>query len=92
MSYYINALTKFLLGNAILSDRCNYRIRMVKASSGIITTIAGTGAISYSGDGGDATSATFNYPNGVAVDPSGKRTNTEQPNVDACTYSLFHSR
>ena len=38
----------------------------------IITTIAGTGTASYSGDNGAATSATLNYPYGVAVDASGR--------------------
>ena len=38
----------------------------------IITTIAGTGTSSYSGDNGAATSATLHYPNGVAVDASGR--------------------
>ena len=38
----------------------------------IITTIAGTGTSSYSGDGGAATSATLNYPAGVALDASGR--------------------
>ena len=36
-----------------------------------ISTIAGTGNSTYGGDGGDATSATFYYPYGVAVDSSG---------------------
>ena len=40
-------------------------------STGIITTIAGTGTASYSGDTGQATSAGLNYPSGVAVDSSG---------------------
>ena len=38
----------------------------------IITTIAGTGTSSYSGDNGAATSATLWYPVGVAVDASGR--------------------
>ena len=38
----------------------------------IITTIAGTGTSSYSGDNGAATSATLNIPDGVAVDASGR--------------------
>ena len=45
---------------------------MVTVSTGIITTIAGTGTGSYSGDNGPATSATLKYPFGVAVDSSGR--------------------
>jgi DNA-binding beta-propeller fold protein YncE len=45
----------------------------VTASTGIISTIAGTGVSSYSGDGGLATSATLNYPQDVALDLSGKQ-------------------
>ena len=41
-------------------------------STGIISTIAGTGASSYSGDNAAATSATLAYPWGVAVDASGR--------------------
>ncbi len=42
-------------------------------STGVISTIAGGTSASYSGDGGDATSAAINYPEGVAVDASGKQ-------------------
>ena len=47
-------------------------VRELASASDIISTIAGTGAISYSGDGGAATSAAINYPNGVALDASGR--------------------
>ena len=40
-------------------------------SQDIITTIAGTGSASYSGDNGAATSATLYEPYGVALDASG---------------------
>ncbi len=40
-------------------------------STGIITTIAGTGAGRYSGDNGPATSAALNLPVGVDVDIPG---------------------
>ena len=43
-------------------------------STGIITTIAGTGTGSYSGDNGAATSAALNLPFGVSIDASGKET------------------
>ncbi len=59
------------LGNMYIADYYNFRIRKVTVSTGIITTIAGTGTSSYSGDNGPATSAALNYPSGVALDPSG---------------------
>ena len=42
-----------------------------KVSTDLISTIAGTGTTSFSGDGGAATSASLNAPTGVAVDTSG---------------------
>ena len=55
-----------------IADTSNHRIRKVTVSTGIITTIAGTGTYGYSGDGGAATSAALYYPWGVALDASGK--------------------
>ena len=60
------------IGNVYIADSYNSRIRKVTVSTGIISTIAGTGASSYSGDNGAATSATLNYPAGVALDASGR--------------------
>ena len=37
----------------------------------VITTIAGTGSSSFSGDGGAATSAEFKLPKGVQLDTAG---------------------
>ncbi len=53
-----------------IADVVNRRIRKVTASTGIITTIAGTGSTTYSGDGGAATSAGL-YAYGVGVDAAG---------------------
>ena len=58
-------------GNVYIADSWNHRIRKVTISTGIITTFAGTGTSSYSGDNGPATSATLYYPWGVAVDSAG---------------------
>ena len=44
---------------------------MVSKSTGIITTVAGTGSDGYNGDGGQATSHWLNFPRGVALDTSG---------------------
>ena len=60
------------VGNVYIADDRNHRIRKVTVSTGIITTIAGTGSNGYSGDGGAATSATLYWPYGVAVDVSGR--------------------
>ncbi|NCX95534.1 MAG: hypothetical protein EBX41_03830, partial [Chitinophagia bacterium] len=57
-------------GNVYIADADNDRIRKVN-TSGVISTIAGNGSRSYSGDSGAATAASLNYPFGVAVDASG---------------------
>ena len=49
----------------------NNRIRKVTVSTGIISTIAGTGTTGYSGDNGQATSATVNSPVGISLDSAG---------------------
>ena len=55
-------------GNIIIAANNDARIRKVDAATGIITTIGGTGVQNYSGDGGPATSAEFDWPNFVACD------------------------
>jgi len=57
-------------GNVYIADTNNNRIRKVD-SSGIISTIAGTGVAGYSGDGSAASSAQLSNPNSIAVDNSG---------------------
>ena len=56
-------------GNLYIADSHNQRIR--KVSGGIITTIAGTGAAGYSGDGGAATAAQLSLPSAVTIDSNG---------------------
>ena len=57
-------------GNLFISDAGNARIRKV-STNGIITTVAGNGTNSYSGDGGPATNASLNTPTSVVFDRSG---------------------
>ena len=58
-------------GNIYIADTENNRIRRVDATTKIITTIAGNGGSSYTGDNGPATDAELHKPNGVLVDVSG---------------------
>ena len=57
-------------GNLYIADYYNYRVRKVN-TSGIISTIAGTGVSGYFGDGGPATAAEFSYITGVSLDAIG---------------------
>ncbi|HAS46583.1 MAG TPA: hypothetical protein DCS93_39235 [Microscillaceae bacterium] len=58
-------------GNLYIADSRNRRIRKVDATTSIITTIAGTGAFGFSGDGGLATAAQLADPGSIAIDVAG---------------------
>jgi len=58
-------------GSVYILEREGNTLRVVNPSTGVITTIAGTGAKGYSGDGGPARLATFNGPKEIAVDAKG---------------------
>ncbi len=66
----VNGIAVDLAGNLYIADQGHARIRKVD-TSGIITTIAGNGQYSYSGDGGLATNAAINNPYAVAVESDG---------------------
>jgi hypothetical protein len=57
-------------GNLYIADGNKCAIRKVD-TNGIITTVAGNGSQTYAGDGGAATNASLNLPNGVALDAIG---------------------
>ncbi|MBK7375574.1 MAG: gliding motility-associated C-terminal domain-containing protein [Chitinophagaceae bacterium] len=57
-------------GNILIPDARNHRIRKVD-NAGIITTIAGTGTLGYTGDGGLATLAQLAFPGSVVIDNLG---------------------
>jgi len=69
--YYPARMAVDASGNIYIADKSNHRIRMVNASTGDISTIAGNGTAEYSGDGGPAASASLNNPTGAAIDGSG---------------------
>lgn len=57
-------------GNLYIADVGGNRIRLLN-TSGTISTFAGTGTASFSGDGGPAASATLNGPYGLGFDAAG---------------------
>jgi len=63
-------------GNLYVADRVNHLVR--KISGGTVSTLAGSGSIGSSNGAG--TGASFNYPNGVAVDVSGNVYVADQQN------------
>jgi trimeric autotransporter adhesin len=58
------------LGNLLISDYGNNRIRKV-APTGVISTVAGTGVSAYTGDGHAAVDAAISGPIGLALDATG---------------------
>lgn len=58
-------------GNLLLSDFFNHRIRKVDSQTRIISTVAGNGDSSFTGDGGLATNAGMDGPLGLAIDGAG---------------------
>jgi trimeric autotransporter adhesin len=64
-------ITVDTVGNVYFTDASNYCVRKVEKYTGIITTIAGNGSSTYSGDYGPATNATFNATSGLCFDKFG---------------------
>ena len=64
------ALVLDAAGNLYIADTGNNRIRKV-GTDGNINTFAGTGNANSNGDGGPATSAALNDPEGLAIDRAG---------------------
>ena len=64
-------------GNLFIADTFHHRVRRVDGTTGIITTVAGTGFTyadgsgKWTGDGGQATAATLSFPYAVLFDAAG---------------------
>jgi NHL repeat len=93
-------------GNLVIADSGNQRIRVVAASvgrfygqhmkTGHIYTVAGDGTPGFAGDGGAATSAELNEPQGVTVDAAGNLviadTGNERVRVVAASFGRFYGQ
>jgi trimeric autotransporter adhesin len=93
-------------GNLVIADTSNSRIRVVAASTGTfygramtagdIYTVAGTGIAGFSGNGGPATSAEINEPQGVTVDGPGNLVIADSMNdrvrVVAASTGTFYTK
>lgn len=58
-------------GNLYIADQSNNRVRKVDLTTGIMTTVAGTGETGYTGDGMPATEAGVSGPSGLTLGPDG---------------------
>lgn len=81
------------MGNILIADENNNRIRKINTKSGIITTIAGNGAADFNGDGGPAILASLNKPAGLSIDLEGNvyiadRGNSRVRKIDAITGDI----
>jgi len=58
-------------GSFYIADMLNNRIRKVSSTTGVVSTIAGTGVAGFSGDNSYATAAQLNNPTGLTLDTNG---------------------
>jgi sugar lactone lactonase YvrE len=58
--------------NLYIAERDNHVIRKVEAKTGRISTVAGTGAPGFSGDGGPGAQAQLRQPHSISLDSRGR--------------------
>ena len=58
-------------GNLFIVDMMNHAVRKIDTTTGIITTVVGTGKPGYSGDGGKADQAQLKNPHSIQFDANG---------------------
>lgn len=78
------------IGEIILSDQANLRIRIIHAN-GVIDTLAGTGLSGFSGDEGPATAARIWSPVGQGAQPGG-RISIDKRNDDIYIADTYNNR
>jgi len=58
-------------GHLYVAEATNHCVRRIDTATGVITTVVGTGASGYSGDGGPAIRATLNQPYSLQINSNG---------------------
>jgi sugar lactone lactonase YvrE len=74
-------LTLDAAGNLYIADTANHRIRVISASTGVISTVAGQGTETFAGDGAPAVNASLDSPRAVALSPAGLLTLADTGNA-----------
>ncbi len=59
-------------GHMYIAERDNHVVRKVDGKTGVVSTLAGTGAAGFSGDGGPAARAQLRAPHSIAIAPNGR--------------------
>jgi gliding motility-associated-like protein len=81
--------------NIYIAEEANHVIRKI-SNTGIISTIAGTGIIGYSGDGGPAINARLSFPQRISIDNAGNIYLTDNENqtvrkISGCNNTIVSS-
>src|SRR5262249_9405976 len=76
---------RYYNGAGYFADSNNHRIRKVDRAAGVITTVAGNGQEGVTGDGGQATQASLNFPYTVAFDAAGNMYTSDVVNIRKVT-------
>jgi sugar lactone lactonase YvrE len=59
-------------GHMYIAERDSHVVRKVDRTSGLLSTLAGSGAAGFSGDGGPASKAQLRQPHSIALTPDGR--------------------
>src|SRR5207248_1743813 len=76
-------------GRLYVADTDNHRIRAIDLTTGVVTTVAGSGsgdAGAFAGDGGPATAAQLNRPFGIGFDGAGAQGGDELAALEPDLY------
>jgi uncharacterized repeat protein (TIGR01451 family) len=76
------------VGNIIIADTNNHRVRIVDKRTGNIISVSGSAPPGFSGDGGPAVAAKLDMPWGVVVNSAGKVIVSDQVNNRVRTFTL----